>query len=194
MLRLFVALRPPDAICDQLMDLQAGLAGAAWRPFDAFHLTLRFIGEIDVAAANDVAAALEGVRAPQFSMSLEGGGHFGDRKPRAVWAGATPSTELAHLQAKIERAVQQAGQPPERRQFTPHVTLAYLKGASAPDVAAYLAAYPLPRTQPFQVSHFSLMSSHRGRDESAYAEEARYPLIATGRSDAPGGVDRGDAA
>ncbi|MEL7030563.1 MAG: RNA 2',3'-cyclic phosphodiesterase [Pseudomonadota bacterium] len=175
--RLFVALALPDEIGDSLLDLQSGLDGAKWRPFENFHLTLRFIGDVDRHQAEDIASLLDGVDAPAFSLSLSGCGSFGDRRPRAVWAGAEANPALAHLQSKVESAVVRAGRPPETRKFTPHVTLAYLQGARRDDVAAYVAAHGLFRTGPFEVAEFHLMSSRTGGAASVYETEASFPLL-----------------
>ena len=43
--RLFVALRPPRATREQLLDAMGGVPGARWQSDDQLHLTLRFIGE-----------------------------------------------------------------------------------------------------------------------------------------------------
>ena len=158
------------------MELQGGVRGAAWRPDEAFHITLRFIGDIDERLAASVDEALEGVRAPAFDLSLASTGAFGGARPRALWAGVTASEPLSRLQSKVERAAQSAGAPAERRKFTPHVTLAYLKGADLLEVSNFLAAHGDFSTQAFGVESFHLYSSHLGADRSLYQIERTYPL------------------
>src|SRR3546814_7720315 len=88
---------------------------------------LRFIGEVEGHHAEDIDAALSGIHLPRFSLTLSGVGDFGNgRRLRSVWVGVEPSEMLERLQAKVEQAVQRAGQPPEKRKFKPHVTLARL--------------------------------------------------------------------
>ena len=62
-------------------------------------------------------------------MTLEGLDVFGGDKPRAIVAKAQPSPPLVELQAEQERLIRRIGMPPEPRKFTPHVTLARLRGA-----------------------------------------------------------------
>lgn len=176
MVRLFVALAIPDSVADALTGLQNGLEGARWRPAENFHLTLAFIGEADRHRANDAIDALSSVEAPGFDLRLSGLGAFGERKPRAVWAGAAPSSGLTHLQGKVETALRRRGFDLERRKFTPHVTLAYLTGARRDDVARYCTVNGLFFAPAFQVDQFHLYSSRLGGEASHYAIEASYAL------------------
>lgn len=174
--RLFVGLSIPDTARDQLAFLQSGLRGAKWRPRENFHLTLRFIGEVDGHMFREALSALARIDAPGFEMALAGVGYFGDKRPRAVWAGVDAPPALGHLQAKVETVCQRIGLAPERRKFTPHVTLAYLAGARRPAVAAYAAEHGLFRTQPFTVDAFHLYSSRLGGAASAYRIEKSHAL------------------
>lgn len=174
--RLFVALSIPEAQSDALCRLQNGLEGARWRPVEAFHLTLAFIGEADRHGFSDAVEALSEVEAPGFLLRLSGLGAFGERKPRAVWAGVEACPELHHLQSKVETALRRKGFDLERRKFTPHVTLAYLKGARADAVAHYCTVNGLFSAPAFPVEAFHLYSSRLGGEASHYEIEASYSL------------------
>ena len=108
-LRLFVAIPVPDAIADHLVLLQRAVGGAAWRPRENFHLTLRFFGEIDEMLARDLDDALGQIVAAPFEMRLSGVGSFGGREPSALWAGAEAPPVLARLASACERAARRAG-------------------------------------------------------------------------------------
>src|SRR5690349_7287075 len=89
--RLFIAIRPPDEVCDLLLDTMEGLEGARWVDEANLHLTLRFVGEVERPVANDLAAALAKIAAPRFALIADGVGHFDKRnrygaRPRALWA------------------------------------------------------------------------------------------------------------
>ncbi len=81
-----------------------------------------------------------------------------------------------HLQAKVETALRRAGFALEKRKFTPHVTLAYLRGASQESVMSYCAMHGLFSCGPFPVNEFHLYSSRLGNEASAYEIEASYLL------------------
>ncbi|PQA86509.1 RNA 2',3'-cyclic phosphodiesterase [Hyphococcus luteus] len=174
--RLFVALEIPEIVADALTLLQSGVDGARWVKAENFHLTLAFIGEADRHGFSAALDALEKVEAPAFDMRLSGVGVFGDRKPHALWAGVAASPELNHLQAKVETALRRAGFNLDKRKFTPHVTLAYLKNVSRDIAEKYAAQHGLFSCGPFPVEAFHLYSSELGRNGAHYAIEASYAL------------------
>src|SRR5919198_4475082 len=155
--RLFTALEIPRDAALSLSLLRGGLPGARWVDVENYHLTLRFIGDVEGHVADEIANALDRIRRPSFSLTLSGVGAFGSRKPHAIWAGVTASPDLNALQAEIERICQRLGVPSDLRKFVPHVTLARLKNASDGDVARYLSARGNFATMPFKVNRFVLM-------------------------------------
>jgi 2'-5' RNA ligase len=66
---------------------------------------------------------------------------------------------------------------PETRVFRPHVTLAYLKRAPAPKVAAWVQDHNLLRSPSWRATWFGLYSSWRSEDGSRYELERAYPLM-----------------
>lgn len=179
MIRLFVGLPLPEDVRQRLSLLNGGVPGARWEPPENYHVTLRFIGEVELGQAEDIDAELHRLRMPEFSLSLSAVDHFGPGdKARVLYVGVERSEMLARLQGKVENAVQRAGMPPETRKFVPHVTLARLKDTPAGRVQVFREQYNLFRAGPFPVSEFVLFSSHPGKGHSVYHEEASYPLAA----------------
>lgn len=172
MIRLFAGLSLPESLRRRLALLAGGLPGARWTPPENLHLTLRFIGEVDETLADDIDAALSGVRSPAFSLELGGLGTFGGgRKPHHLWLGAAHAAGLFALQEKIESALVRAGCPAEGRRFAPHVSLARLTDAPAGRLGDFIAGNNLFRAEidvPF--------SSHLGRGEPIHRAERDYPL------------------
>jgi RNA 2',3'-cyclic 3'-phosphodiesterase len=176
-MRLFVAVALPETIRWQLRLLCGGLPGARWVPPENFHLTLRFIGEVDGAEFHDIDAALAGIRAPRFTVSFAGVGHFGSGgKLRSIWAGVDKQPALTHLRDKIESAVVRAGAEPNGQKFHPHVTLARSKGEPVPKLGEFLVQHSLFRSQPFEVTHFTLFSSFLNHTAAIYTPERSYEL------------------
>lgn len=178
MLRLFIGIGLPDGVRDGLSRRASGLPGARWVSAENYHLTLRFIGEVDEGVAEDVNEALDLVVAPPFTLTLDGLGSFGKgHKARALWAGVAPSDPLLHLQAKVESALVRAGLAPEERKYSPHVTLAYLGGETpAEKLGRYMEANGLLREGPFPVDHFTLYESVLGKTGPTYHPLQDYPL------------------
>ena len=176
-MRLFVGLALPEPVRWQLGLLRAGLPGVRWVPPENFHITLRFIGEVDGGTLDDVDAALAGIRARRFSLALAGVGHFGSGpQVRALWAGVAREPALQHLRDKVESAVVRAGLEPEGKKFTPHVTLSFSKGAAQPKLQEFLAHHSLFRSPPFEITHFTLFSSVLGHEHASYRAERSYEL------------------
>jgi RNA 2',3'-cyclic 3'-phosphodiesterase len=177
--RLFTGLEIPPHVAQALAIMRGGLPGARWTNQDNYHLTLRFIGDIDDALAREIAGMLGRVRRVAFELRLDGLTSFGGRKPRAVVAAATPIAPLMELQAEQERLLQRLGLEPEGRKYTPHVTLARLRDSSSRQVADYLSARGHYRSPSFAVSRFVLFSSRASVGGGPYVVEEAYPLAET---------------
>lgn len=179
MIRLFAALAIPPEIGVKLQERQMGIGAARWRPPDAFHVTLRFFGEIGEDLARDLDEALREVVARPFEIVLDGAGSFEDAgEPSAIWAGVAENTDLRHLATVCERAAQVAGLNADPRRYRPHVTLGYLRRADPGQVAGWLEANAQLRSPPITVSGFQLYSSRLNPEGSRYRVEADYPLKA----------------
>ncbi|UUR08824.1 RNA 2',3'-cyclic phosphodiesterase [Sphingomonas glaciei] len=166
--RLFVALPLPEAIADLLLDVEDGPDSLRWVHADQLHLTLRFIGEVDGAQAEDVAASLAAVAFDAFALRLSGTGCFAHRRHGALWAGVAPRDPVAALAAKIERAVQAAGVAPETRAFHPHITLARWSGPQPP-IEPWLTRHAGLVSAEWPVDRFGLYESRLGKAGPSYS-------------------------
>jgi 2'-5' RNA ligase len=175
--RLFTALEIPFEIGQSLALLRGGLPGARWVAPENYHLTLRFIGDIDDTLAVEIADLLDKVERPAFDLQINGLDSFGGNKPRAVVAAVPAVTQLVELQADHERIMQRIGLQPERK-YKPHVTLARLRDTSSRQVADFLSSRQPFRSSSFPVSRFVLYSSRSSVGGGPYVIEAEYPLAA----------------
>lgn len=179
--RLFAALELPEDISETLLPVQTGLKGALWRPRQNLHITLRYFGAVDEQRAADLDGELASVIVPSFELQLNSTGWFGKAEPKAVWAGVAaepgPAASLDLLQSKCERAARKSGLGPDKRNFLPHATLAYLRGTTLDSVAAYCRSHQALRTEAFRVTHFTLFSSwSRPGEANIYEALEHYPL------------------
>jgi 2'-5' RNA ligase len=176
-MRLFVALAIPEAVSEELVGMSENLPGANWVDAESYHVTLRFIGEVGRAHAEEIDAALAEITAAPFTLSLAGVDYFATAgRPRTLWARVEPSAALSHLARKIDRAVVQTDLPPEDRAFTPHVTLARLRDVPLPAVMGFIQAQALFRAAPFLVDRFTLFESRQGSGAPVYIRLADYTL------------------
>lgn len=174
--RLFVAIRPPDAIRDLLIDAMDVSPDFRWLNDAQLHLTLRFVGEIDRPLATDLSDALARVRSAPFELRIAGLGHFEQRNSGTLWAGVEPKSPLAALATKVERSCQSVGLGPERRAFHPHITLARWKGRRSHEVREFLERKGGLSSGPFNVREFILFESHLSRHGAHYEEVTSYAL------------------
>lgn len=174
--RLFTGVEIPSGVGQALASLRGGLPGARWIDPEDYHVTLRFIGNVDEATAREIASLLGRVKRTAFELRMEGLSSFGGRKPRAVVAVLPPVPPLMEMQAEQERLMQRIGLAPEGRKYLPHVTLARLRDSSSREVAEYLTARGYFRTASFPVSRFVLFSSRNSAGGGPYLVEAAYPL------------------
>ena len=166
----------PAEVCQTLSNLRGGLPGARWIDPENYHVTLRFIGDIDGISANEIASMLFRVDRKPFEVKVQGLQSFGGRKPRAVVATIAPGKPLMDLQAELERMMQRIGLDPEGRKFIPHVTLARLHDATDRDVADYLSLRGYFPSKAFMAERFVLFSSRASTGGGPYVVEDAYEL------------------
>lgn len=176
--RIFTGLEIPDTVRQTLSLLRGGLQGARWIDAENYHLTLRFVGDVDADVAREIAGLLGQVRRRTFELRIDGLSSFGGRRPRALVATVAPTPDLFELQSEHERLMRRIGLEPEGRKFTPHITLARLRDTSSRQVADYLSVRGFFVSPPFEVSRFVLYSSRNSVGGGPYVVEAAYPLAA----------------
>ena len=174
--RLFTAIEIPAHVGNAIAMARGGLPGARWIDPENYHLTLRFIGDVDDVVAREAAFILGQVRRSAFELKLDSLSSFGGRRPRAVVALAAPTPPLLERQSEHERLLQRIGLEPEGRKYTPHVTLARLRDSSSHQVADYLSTRGHFRAPPFETPRFVLYSSRDSVGGGPYVVEAEYPL------------------
>lgn len=174
--RLFTGFEIPPELAFELSLMRGGLSGARWIDAENYHVTLRFIGDVDHAMARDVATSLEAIRKDACEIRIDGLGSFGGDRPRAIVARVQPTPALVDLQAEQERLMRRLGLAPETRKFTPHVTLARLRATGSLEVADYLGMRGLFVARAFTPRRFVLYSARDSVGGGPYVVEAAYQL------------------
>ena len=177
MLRLFVGIPLPPEQRLTLSILCRGVPGVKWVDPGNYHVTVRFIGEVDEGVAAEIDEVLAGVRLPRFELAVAGTGSFGpDDKPRVIYAGLDRSAPLALLHDKVEIALMRIGLPPEGRRYSPHVTLGKIQNTNPIEIRRFVAEHNLLRLPGFRVEAFSLIRSYLTKSGAIYEDVADYPL------------------
>ncbi len=186
--RLFIALELPEACRERLAGLRTSIRGVRWLTADQLHLTLAFPGDVAAEPELRLREQLGKVRVPPFLLPIEGVGTFGGSRPSIIWSGvSTGHPHLFALHKRVHDALFAAHFEPELRSFHPHVTLARLKGVSAPTLRPFLKKHESDEFGLVEFTSFALVSSMPGPEGSAYSIEARYELKSQARSPTRGG-------
>ena len=129
-MRLFVALEIPPEVRENLATLLASLRAITkeprWVRAENLHVTLKFLGEVADDRLDAVRSALGEIHSDNaVTLEFRGLGFFPNNKhPRVFWAGMEASSNLKMLAENIEAAMEKLGVPREKREFSPHLTLA----------------------------------------------------------------------
>jgi 2'-5' RNA ligase len=176
--RLFTGIEVPADVGEALARARGALTGARWIEPTDYHVTLRFLGDVDETVAQALHEGLVAARVrPPLNLVLDGLGVFGGDKPRSLLATVASDPTLTDLQAEHERLARDAGAAPDTRRFTPHVTLARLaRQVRAPDVARYLSEAGFFPPQHFTATRIALFSARASTGGGPYLVEAAYPL------------------
>lgn len=134
-IRTFVAVEVAAEVRDHaarlIARLQTAQANVRWVPTENLHLTLKFLGDVDVAETPKICTAVAQAAAevPAFEMQCFGTGAFPNvNRPRTLWIGIGVGAEsLTHLQANIETALEELGYPKEQRRFHGHLTIGRIR-------------------------------------------------------------------
>jgi 2'-5' RNA ligase len=138
--RLFLAIDLPEETKEQLRQLRVDIPGARWVPSNQLHLTLAFLGDVEMESMKRLMGKLAAVRSPAFSLRLGEFGCFPNRKrPRVAWIGIRPEPLLMSLADQVRETVLSCEISLEERPFSPHITLARIKQAVGNDCDAFLA-------------------------------------------------------
>ena len=143
---MFIAIPVPEAVKDQIQAAQGeyrdalGDGHVRWTRREQFHLTLKFLGDVDPERLEALAEALRRACDLFAPLHLRGQrmGFFPDaRSPRVIWVGVQDDRQtLASLQSAVESAMAEftREESKERERFTGHVTLGRMKGLTRVDV------------------------------------------------------------
>ncbi len=80
------------------------------------------------------------------------------------------------LQDRVDAALRRAGVPADGRRFTPHITLARLKGGTPERIGTWLESNGLFWAEPFKVEEFVLFESYRSHNGSIYSPVEAFGL------------------
>lgn len=187
-MRLFVALEIPaevrDAFAALIQELRAADSTfsknrARWVRPENLHVTLKFIGHIDIGRLDAIRAALVDVRSESpVALRFRGLGFFpNDRRPRVFWAGIEGSSNLAPLAGEIDARLKKLGIAGETREFAAHLTLARFDPPGISDGLSAIAQENVAREfGATRTGEFHLFESKTRPGGAEYTRLASFPF------------------
>ena len=179
-LRLFLAVSVPQGhlgwVGRQVAEVGSRWPDARWIAAENQHVTLKFLG----ATPEDMLEALAGACSdaartqPTGPVSLGGLGVFpSPKRARVLWIGLhDPARLLASLAVALDERLGLLGFQPEKRAFSPHLTIARFKTPTSVGELPPLLTSP----GPFQVADFGLWRSHLSPKGPRYERLSSFPL------------------
>ncbi|MEM7012139.1 MAG: RNA 2',3'-cyclic phosphodiesterase [Verrucomicrobiota bacterium] len=179
-IRAFFALKPDDEAIQQLLDRIESLKRKGWDRLarfttaDNLHLTLRFLGEVEVETLDKLREGAKTIAAgiSQFDYEIGAAILFPRvSRARVIVTKIEAPEELRELNRQLEQNAVDCGLPEEQWSFKPHVTLARLKqGMKRPNLPSYAA----PIRQ--RATEVTLYKSTLNSEGAQYDILESYPL------------------
>lgn len=172
--RMFVAVWPPPAVVADiaaavalLQDREPPELGLRWTTAEQWHVTLRFFGHVEPAAAAGALRSVAPVGGPVVVELGPATARFGRRVLHV------PVRGLDALGAAVISATAGVGRPPEDRAFAGHVTVARARAAHGTDLSR-LVGHPVSGR--WEVAELALVASRPSRRGASYEIVERSPV------------------
>lgn len=189
MKRLFTAVDIPDAIAEELADLQNEIRGqlqagmrVSWVPASDIHLTLKFLGSVEADIVDKLGDLMRDVATTEtpFQMQVRNVGAFpAPNNPRILWVGADPEsgTVLKRLHDRLEQRFHHDYDIDfDEHSFKPHFTLGRVKSSRAPNLVEIKPNLPDGPFGTCKVKQISMYESELTHEGAEYTEIRRAPL------------------
>lgn len=182
-MRLFTALDLPADVrqsLQRLLDRLRPTAQLNWCSVENLHITTKFIGEWPDERLGELMTALGKMpRLGEIRLRLRNVGWFpNERAPRVFWVGIEASASLEALAQALDVELGKLGVPRETRPFSPHLTLARIKGTvDLSRLRRTIQQLPSLEFGEFSTDTFHLYRSDLRPTGAVYTRLASFPLV-----------------
>jgi 2'-5' RNA ligase len=183
--RLFIGVEPPEDIKGALLRLEYGLPDIRWVPPESFHITLRFLGNVDEASLPELDYHLGSISFAAMHYSINGIGYFKKGKYCThLWAGIAPDEDFMEF-ARSVNAYFEPGITAQKfaRNYKPHITLARPKKREMKDVTSFLEHNALFKIRDIPLTEFHVYESFLHEDGPEYQIIGTYQAQDAGLHD-----------
>lgn len=188
-MRAFVTLPIPEFVKEEIEHVQSELRrvlpekSVRWTKREQFHLTLRFLGNVESGRLPELSGALRVACSgfPGLKLRAERIGCFPDlRFPRVVWVWVYDEAgQLLVLQRRVESAVGNFAESREDKNFTGHVTIGRVNGIKRPQaevLANHTQALTGRRFGEWMATEVKLMRSELSPSGAVHSVLDVFPL------------------
>ncbi len=172
MLRTFIAIDFPAEIIQKIekiityFESQTPSDALKWVSTNNVHLTIKFLGDIPEEKLDQVKSVLSDSLndISEFNLEIKGLGMYPNkRNPRVIWLGVNADNALADLHHTLDRALAAADVEREKREYTPHLTIARVRRrtnhATIKDIGETLSQFKVDSLGKIKVSEVVLYQS-----------------------------------
>ena len=152
---------------------------ASWVRPENFHVTIRFLGEIDPMLTTDLERSCRVVTRDMtpFDLSIDRVGAFPTpSRPRVLWAGGEAPSSFRDLLSSLDRELTALGFPSGRPETIAHITLARIKGRTEPDIAQTIRSLAGLSNWTLRADRLVLMESRLTAQGAIYTPLFTLPL------------------
>ena len=184
-MRTFLAIELPEIYQEDIRGVQERLKerikGVKWVKADNVHLTLKFLGEITEAQAEEICRVTSQVTRGhvRFPVQLKGVGVFPDlRRPRVIFLALSQGEyEVVALEKELSDSLEKIGFPREKRAFHPHFTVGRFKALKpGGELSRVVADFSNYQREPFVARGVTLFKSELRPEGAQYTRLAQFEL------------------
>lgn len=183
MVRLFVGIKIEKQ--QKLIDLSSSLrkrlsnSTISWVDAGNFHLTLKFIGDVERYYINSICTLLTHISGEHhpFKLQYHKLGYFGTQtQPKVIWFDFMPSTELNNLQISVSRVLDKLGYEQDENKYCPHLTFARVKKMNDCNEFDSILTSQVKYADQFEVNSFQLIESTLKPEGPVYTTIAEFAI------------------
>jgi len=185
-LRSFIAIQISDLLIEYVSTIKEKLEAVSpdvkWVEHDNYHITLKYLGDVNTRQINSIKEQLTivGDNCPQFRLQLKGLGFFPSKtRPRVVWLGIQGEIDKAYFLAdRIDAYLAPLGfEPEQKRSF--HLTMGRIRSDARINQMMEVASTMQDNIKDysFMVKNFKLMESQLSVAGPTYTVIKSFPLL-----------------
>ncbi|MDH4129272.1 MAG: RNA 2',3'-cyclic phosphodiesterase [Spirochaetota bacterium] len=181
-MRLFIAIHLNKPILKKIEELILPLANQykdlKWVSFENMHITIKFLGETNDTNLDSIIKSLQEINLQSFNLTIQNLGAFPNINfPKVLWIGLKGDiNSIKSLVKKVETHMKVLNFLEERREWSPHITIARVRTKIPKDLINFISLHKDVHFGEISISSFSLMESNLTSKGPIYKEIKRFTL------------------